>query len=76
MKKFDMGKYILLVGNDATEIFDYYKVPEMHGLNLADAKAEEIDRLRVMVFIYMGGLTMIRQIKNLQPKLLTNHSCF
>ena len=31
MKKFDMGKYVLLVGHDATEIFDYYKVPEMHG---------------------------------------------
>ena len=46
MKKFDMGKYILLVGNDATEIFDYYKVPEMHGLNLADAKAEEVDKTK------------------------------
>jgi hypothetical protein len=29
MKKYDMGKYILLVGDNATEIFDYYKVPEM-----------------------------------------------
>ena len=38
-----MGKYILLIGNDATEIFDYYKVPEMHGLNRADAQAEEVD---------------------------------
>ena len=46
MKKFDMDKYILLVGNDATEIFDYYKVPEMHGLNLADAKAEEVDKTK------------------------------
>ena len=55
MKKFDMGKYILLVGNDATEIFDYYKVPEMHGLNLADAKAEEIDKTKGNgVYIYMG----------------------
>ena len=44
MKKFDMGKYVLLVGNDATEIFDYYKVPEMHGLNRADAQAEEVDK--------------------------------
>ena len=44
MKKFDMGKYILLIGNDATEIFDYYKVPEMHGLNRADAQAEEVDK--------------------------------
>lgn len=39
-----MGKYILLIGNDATEIFDYYKVPEMHGLNRADAQAEEVDK--------------------------------
>jgi hypothetical protein len=53
MKKFDMGKYILLVGNDATEIFDYYKVPEMHGLNLTDAKAEEIDKTKGNgVYIY------------------------
>jgi hypothetical protein len=43
MKKIDMGKYLLLIGNDATEIFDYYKVPEMHGLNRADAQAEEVD---------------------------------
>jgi hypothetical protein len=43
MKKVDMGKYILLIGNDATEIFDYYKVDEMHGLNRADAQAEEVD---------------------------------
>ena len=42
MKKFDMGKYILLIGNDATEIFDYYKVAEMHGLNRKDAQAEEV----------------------------------
>ena len=39
-----MGKYIVLIGNDATEIFDYYKVPEMHGLNRADAQAEEVDK--------------------------------
>jgi len=53
MKKFDMGKYILLVGNDATEIFDYYNVPEMHGLNLADAKAEEVDKTKGNgVYIY------------------------
>ena len=38
-----MGKYLLLIGKDATEIFDYYKVPEMHGLNRADAQAEEVD---------------------------------
>ena len=39
-----MGKYLLLIGNDATEIFDYYKVPEMHGLNRKDAQAEEVDK--------------------------------
>ena len=39
MKKIDMGKYILLIGNDATEIFDYYKVEEMHGLNAIDCTA-------------------------------------
>ena len=53
MKKFDMGKYILLIGNDATEIFDYYKVPEMHGLNRADAQAEEVDKTKGNgVYIY------------------------
>ena len=56
MKKFDMGKYILLVGNDATEIFDYYKVPEMHGLNRADAQAEEIDKTTGNG-VYIYGLT-------------------
>jgi hypothetical protein len=44
MKKFDMGKYIVLVGNDATEIFDHYNVSEMHGLNRKDAQAEEVDK--------------------------------
>lgn len=44
MKKYDMGKYVLLVGDNSTEIFDYYKVPEMHGLNRADAQAEEVDK--------------------------------
>ena len=56
MKKFDMGKYILLIGNDATEIFDYYKVPEMHGLNRADAQAEEVDQT-VGNGVYIYGLT-------------------
>ena len=44
MKKIDMGKYILLAGNNATEIFDYYGVEEMHGLNRKDAQAEEVDK--------------------------------
>jgi hypothetical protein len=56
MKKFDMGKYILLIGNNATEIFDYYKVPEMHGLNRADAQAEEVDKTKGNG-VYMYGLT-------------------
>ena len=44
MKKIDMGKFVLLIGKDATEIFDYYGVKEMHGLNRKDAQAEEIDK--------------------------------
>jgi hypothetical protein len=44
MKKFDMGKYILFASDNATEIFDYYKVDEMHGLNRKDAQAEEVDK--------------------------------
>jgi hypothetical protein len=53
MKKFDMGEYILLVGKDATEIFDYYDVEEMHGLNRSDAQAEEVDKTKGNgVYIY------------------------
>jgi hypothetical protein len=44
MKKVNMGEYILLIGNDATEIFDYYKVDKMHGLNRKDAQAQEVDK--------------------------------
>ena len=51
-----MGKYILLIGNDATEVFDYYKVDEMHGLNRADAQAEEVDKT-VGNGVYLYGLT-------------------
>ena len=51
-----MGKYILLIGNDATEVFDYYKVEEMHGLNRADAQAEEVDKT-VGNGVYIYGLT-------------------
>jgi len=39
-----MGKYVLLAGEDATTIFDYYDVEEMHGLNRTDAQAEEVDK--------------------------------
>jgi hypothetical protein len=56
MRKYDMGKYVLLVGNSAVEIFDYYKVDKMHGLNRKDAKAEEIDK-KVGNGIYIIGWT-------------------
>jgi hypothetical protein len=56
MKKYNMGKYDLLVGNNAVEIFDYYKVDSMHGLNKKDAKAEEIDK-KVGNGIYIIGWT-------------------
>jgi hypothetical protein len=53
MKKFDMGDYILLAGNNATEIFDYYDVDEMHGLNRNDAQSEEVDKTKGNgVYIY------------------------
>jgi len=53
MKKYDMGKYILLVGDNAVVILDYYKVDEMHGLNKSDAQAEEIDKTKGNgVYIY------------------------
>jgi hypothetical protein len=46
MKKIDMGKFVLLIGKDATEIFDYYGVDQMHGLNRKDAQAEEVDKTK------------------------------
>lgn len=51
-----MGKYILLVGNNATEVFDHYDVEEMHGLNRKDAQAEEVDKT-VGNGVYIYGLT-------------------
>lgn len=51
-----MGKYILLVGNNATEVFDYYDVEEMHGLNRKDAQAEEVDKTTGNG-VYIYGLT-------------------
>ena len=51
-----MDKYVLLVGDNATEIFDYYDVDEMHGLNLMDAKAEEVDKT-VGNGVYIYGWT-------------------
>ncbi len=56
MKKIDMGKYILLIGNDATAVFDYYGVDKMHGLNRADAQAEEVDKTTGNG-VYIYGLT-------------------
>jgi hypothetical protein len=53
MKKVDMGKFMLLIGKDATEIFDYYSVDKMHGLNRKDAQAEEVDKSKGNgVYIY------------------------
>ena len=51
-----MGEYILLVGKNATEIFDYYDVEEMHGLNRKDAQAEEVDKT-VGNGVYIYGWT-------------------
>jgi len=51
-----MGEYILLIGKDATEIFDYYKVDEMHGLNRKDAQAQEVDK-STGNGVYIYGLT-------------------
>lgn len=53
---YDMGKYLLIVGKNATDIFKYYKVKEMHGLNLKDAQAEEVDKTKGNG-VYMYGLT-------------------
>ena len=56
VKHYDMGKYLLIVGKDATDIFKYYNVKEMHGLNLKDAQAEEGDKTKGNG-VYMYGLT-------------------
>lgn len=56
MEKIDMGKYVLLIGKNATEVFDYYKVDEMHGLSRKDAQAEEVDKT-VGNGVYFYGLT-------------------
>jgi hypothetical protein len=53
---FDMGDYILIIGKDATDVFKFYNVKEMHGLNLKDAKAEEIDKTKGNG-VYIYGLT-------------------
>ena len=56
IKNFDMGKYILVIGKDATDIFKFYNVDKMHGLNLKDAIAEEIDKTNGNG-VYIYGLT-------------------
>jgi hypothetical protein len=55
-KKIDMGDYILVIGKDATDIFKFYNVEEMHGLNLKDAQAEEVDKTKGNG-VYIYGLT-------------------
>lgn len=42
IKEYDMGKYVLLLAYNATEIFKHYGVKEMHGLNIIDAQDEEV----------------------------------
>lgn len=56
IKNFDMGQYILVIGKDATDIFKFYNVDKMHGLNLKDAIAEEIDKTKGNG-VYIYGLT-------------------
>ena len=56
IKGFDMGKYLLLIGNNATDIFNYYNVQQMHGLNLNDAIVEEIKKT-VGNGVYIYGWT-------------------
>lgn len=51
-----MGDYILVIGKDATDIFKFYNVEEMHGLNLKDAQAEEVDKTKGNG-VYIYGLT-------------------
>jgi hypothetical protein len=56
IRHFDMGDYILVLGNNATDIFKFYNVSEMHGLNILDAQAEEVDKTKGNG-VYMYGLT-------------------
>jgi len=56
IKSYDLGDFVFILGEDATDIFTYYQVKEMHGLNLADAKAEEIDKTKGNG-VYIYGLT-------------------
>jgi hypothetical protein len=56
VKHYDMGKYLLIVGKDATDIFKYYNVKQMHGINIKDAQAEEVDKTKGNG-VYIYGLT-------------------
>jgi hypothetical protein len=49
-------KFITIVGDVATDIFDYYGVAEMHGLNRADAQAQEVD-MTTGNGVYIYGFT-------------------
>ena len=56
IQSYDMGKYVLILGNNATDIFTFYDVEEMHGLNKKDAQAEEVDKTTGNG-VYIYGLT-------------------
>ena len=56
MKKITRDKYDLLLSTNPCDIFTYYNVNEMHGLNLKDAQAEEVDKT-VGNGVYIFGLT-------------------
>lgn len=45
MKIIKREKYDLLLSYDCCEIFNYYNVAEMHGLNLVDCKAHNNTRI-------------------------------
>lgn len=53
IKHYDMGDYVLILGSNATDIFKHYNVSQMHGLNILDAQAEEVDKTKGNgVYIY------------------------
>ena len=53
MKTIKNDKFITIIGDVATDIFDFYGVAEMHGLNRKDAQIEEVDKTRGNgVYIY------------------------
>ena len=45
--------YDLLISHDPNELFDYYEVEEMHGLNAKDCKAHINDETQA----YIAGLS-------------------